>query len=185
MAGGRFLFVRFSKCLISNQRRYAMADTRPTAEDDERAQREREQRELAGREQEKRQREQSQRERDRLQSDALRSGQTSQEAGTQPPLTKAQQEAIANAPVVKVPEPPQPAEEVSEEQLAAQQADALANAPVVAVPEPPASTESEDDDIASATVVTKQPDGKTDVTTVPSDDEGKSENPPSAVPRRR
>jgi len=164
-----------------------MADTRPTAEDDERAQREREQRELAGREQEKRQREQSQRERDRLQSDALRSGQTSQEAATQPPLTKAQQEAIANAPVVKVPEPPQPTEEVSEEQLAAQQAEAIANAPVVAVPEPPPS--EPDEEIASATVVTKQPSGEEDVMTVPSDDEGKSENPaqgaPGAVPRRR
>jgi hypothetical protein len=90
-------------------------------------------------------------------------------------LTKAQQEAIANAPVVAVPQPAAPTEEVSAEQLAAQQADAIANAPVVAVPAPPESTE----DIASVTVVTEQPSGETDVTTIP------DESSAPAVPRRK
>ena len=56
-----------------------------------------------------------------------RERQEKEESPPNPQLTKAQQEAIANAPVVAVPQPPQPAEEVSEEQLAAQQAEAIAN----------------------------------------------------------
>lgn len=103
-----------------------------------------------------------------------------------PELSEAQKQALANAPVVKV--PPLPGEEMSEQA----RAQAMANAPVVKVPgqegaimSPAASTLAtggpqgaaempSGSDIASVTVETEQPSGASDETTIP-----------PAIPRRR
>jgi len=104
-----------------------------------------------------------------------------------PEMTEAQQQAIANAPVVAVPPPPEQA--ASEEA----QKQALANAPVVKVPGQEGQQPPQEGDIASAPrglpVETKQPSGQTDVVSAIGAEPATSVPPPAgeppSVPRRR
>jgi hypothetical protein len=101
-----------------------------------------------------------------------------------PEMTEAQKDAIANAPVVAVPPPPEQAQTEEAQQQA------LANAPKVSVPGQPGQPAQEGEiapsslrsrGAGSVTVETEQPSGQTDVTTIPPPE---GETPPS-VPRRR